>query len=622
MNMFVRLRLHLVFALVVFWCVGGESRGDLNPEAKTPYRVQVVLSVAEHRMLTPAFKQQLESDLKAQLQLAFGKMANVDVVRAHRLLNDIRTKGLRPVLDAWAELSDIETVFLLVDFVDGRYVIEMGQHDGLTGLSSPVVRQQALASAQHVAATAAEMIHGDFSLVGTVDKVTANGVKVVFKGGALSDKLKTWVKRGDVFAVSRITQEGAKLRAARVEWAILQAVEDPEDGAVLCNYFHRYTQDQPITESPVVGFRCVKLNTTGGPVRLRVVDNKTQEFLSGLEIEVSADGNFTGKTQGATVDGFFKSSKSYDRVAYVRVLSGGTPLAQFPVEIVDDRVVVVRMSPNLKALKRGLVEQRRDRWVLWLYEALGVAAQSFQELNAVVTPKTFALAQEMATKSHAALGDEMERLRNEQAKLLELSAKDAPDLDLSEGEQLLKALALKHQELQRFLTKLEQTLKGTKETLDLQAKLQKAELLERQADFEKAITLYEDVLKVQSSAEVKAHLDLLKAAWAVKDPSHAHAREFVYAEWPRLDLAGVKANLGKAKEMFERCQKAGDFKTPLKLLHVNVQHATAVAKRTDVLKRAPDSLDNRLELKALIQVTGDLRALQKQVAAWVAKDKK
>jgi hypothetical protein len=621
--MLVRLRPHLVFGLLVFsWCLGGESRGDLDPEAKNPYRVQVVFSVAEHRMLTPAFKQQLESDLKAQLQLAFGKLANVDVVRAHVLLNDIRAKGLHPVLEAWAELSDIETVFILVDFVDGRYVIEMGQHDGLTGLSSPVVRRQALASAQHVAATAAQLIHGDFGLVGTVAEVTANGVKVVLKGGALSVKLNTWVKRGDVFAVSRITQEGAKLRAARIEWAILQAIDDPEDGAVLCNYFHRYTQDQLITETPVVGFRCVKLNTTGGPLRLRLVDNKTQEFLSGLEVEVSADGNFTGKPQGATVDGFFKSSKSYNRVAYVRVLSGGSPLAQFPVELVDDRVVVVRMSPNVKAMARGLVEQRRDRWVLWLYEALGVADQSFQELNAFVTSKTLALAQEMATKGHKALGDEVERLRNEHAKLLELSAKDAPDLDLSEGEQALKALALKQQELQRFLTKLEQTLKGTNETLDLQAKLHKAELLERQADFDKAITLYEEVLKVQSSAAVKAHLDQLRSAWAVKDPNHAQAREFFYAEWPRLDLAGVKANFGKAKEMFERCQKAGDFKTPLKLLQVNVQHTTAVAKRTEVLKRAPDSLDNRLELKALIQVTGDLRALQTQVAAWLAKDKK
>ena len=41
-----------------------EPRADLDPEAKSPYQVRVVLSVAEHRMLTPIFKQQLENDLQ------------------------------------------------------------------------------------------------------------------------------------------------------------------------------------------------------------------------------------------------------------------------------------------------------------------------------------------------------------------------------------------------------------------------------------------------------------------------------------------------------------------------------------------------------------------------------
>ena len=603
------------------WCPVSESRAELNPEINNAYQVRIVLSVGEHRMLTPAFQKQLENDLKAQLQLAFGNLARVEVVRNHPLLNAIRVKGLQPVLGEWSELSDWQTVFVLVDFVDGRYRIVMGQHDGWTGLSSPVVRQQALGNGSSVAATVVHMIHTDFAFDGTVGQVAINRVEVVLKGGAL----KSWVKKGDVFAVSRMTQEGPTLRATRIEWAVLQATDEPRDGKVSCKYFHRYREDQLTAEPPTVGFRCVKLITARGPVRLRLVDEKTQEFLSGLEIHVSGDGSFAGKPQGATVNGFFSSSKDFHGVAYVRVRSGDSNLVQFPIEIVDDRVAVVRMSPNPKAVARGEVEERRERWVRWLYEALAVATQNFQELNVVaITPLNMAASLETAKKSHQAMSDEIARLSKELLQLRGLALKDAPGLDLSEGDQLLKVLTLKKDQLQEFLTKLDQALqeKNSPETLGLQASLQQAKLLEQQADFDKAIQLYEAVLKAKPSQEVQAHLNQLKTAWAVKSPSHAKAREFIYLEWPGLDLAGVRANIAKAKEMLEHCQSVGDRKTPLKLLQVNVQHADALAKRINVLKRAPDTEDNRNELKVLVELVPVLRALRDQAREWLATDKK
>jgi hypothetical protein len=612
---------------LLFSCLCSAARADLDPEANTPYQLRVVLSVAEHRMLTPAFQKQLETDLKAQLQLSFGKLAKVEVVRAHPLLSEIHTHGLQAVLAAWDELSEVQTVFVLVDFADGRYTIAMGQHDGLTGLSSPVVRRQLVGTRQHVAATAVEMIHDDFGLVGTVAEVTPEGVRVVFKGGALSDNLAAWVKKGDVFALARITQEGAKVRAAHVEWATLQVIDDPQKGGVLCKYFHRWLQDDLSVKEPVVGYRCVKLATARGPVRLRLVNNANQEFLSGMEIQVSATGTFEGKPQGATdLEGFYKSSQTFDHVAYVRVLAGRKPLVEFPVEILDDRVVVVRMGRDEKAEGIGRVERDRDDWVARLYLALDVAATRFQDLNALVTPKTLEVALDLARQSQKAVADDIERLRKERDRLLELSKTEAPGLDLNEGEQLLRTLGQKQDQLQQFLTKLDKTIqeKSSKETLDLQAKIQQAELLERQAEFDKAIQLYEEVLKARDSKEVRAHLEQLQAAWAIKPnvPGHAQARDFIYNVWPGLDLVGIKADLAKAKEMFERCQAAGDFKTPLKLLQVNLKHAAAVAKRIEVLRQAPDTDDHRSELKSQIELGGQLQALQKDVGAWLAKDKK
>src|SRR5438128_2194716 len=80
-------------------CPCSVSAATLDPELKSPYQLRVVLQVAEHRMLTPLFQKQLEAELHSQLRLALGKLANVEVVRSHPLLPDIRAKGLQAVLD-------------------------------------------------------------------------------------------------------------------------------------------------------------------------------------------------------------------------------------------------------------------------------------------------------------------------------------------------------------------------------------------------------------------------------------------------------------------------------------------------------------------------------------------
>jgi hypothetical protein len=612
--------------------LGHEARADLDPGANTPYKLRVVLAVAEHRMLTSAFQKQLESDLQAQLQLAFGKLAKVEVVRAHPLLNDVQRLGLQKVLDAhWDEHSDTHTVFVLLDFVDGRYTIEMGQQAGIPGLPGAVLRRRALAAQQYLAATVVRMIHNDFAPVGTVTQVTDKGVRVVLQGGALSDTLKPWIKKGDILAVSRITQEGGQTQALRVEEAILQAIEDPKDGAILCKYFKRYEEDDLTAAPPVVGFRCVKLNGTRGPVQIRLVDSKTGDPLIGLAIHVSADGKFQGDPKGATDRGFFKSTELFNQVAYVQVLSGGRPLAEFPIEIVDDRVVVVHLSPDAKAMAQGQIELRRDRWLRRLYEALAIVNQNFSDLNKLLTPKSLEAALELAKKTRQSLTDDTERLQAERQQLFQAAAKLAQGLDLSEGDQVLKTLAQKQEQLQQCLTNVQKRIqdKTSKETLDLEAKLEQAELLIHQAEFARAIQLYKEVLQARPSEEADKRLKQLEAAWKVKNPAHAQAREFIYTTWPSYttlpnrDLLGVKADLAKAKEMFERCKSANDFLTPQKLLLVNLQHADALNKRVGELRALTDKDDQqRAELKDLLQLAVDLPALQKEVSAWVTKDKK
>ena len=86
-------RTHLWAGLLLAF-VTSPARAQLDPELDKPYRLQVVLHVADNRLLTPAFQEQLQGDLRDQLQLALGPLAKVEVVRSHPLLVNVEAKGL------------------------------------------------------------------------------------------------------------------------------------------------------------------------------------------------------------------------------------------------------------------------------------------------------------------------------------------------------------------------------------------------------------------------------------------------------------------------------------------------------------------------------------------------
>jgi tetratricopeptide (TPR) repeat protein len=623
---------------ILFFCLlwmPARARADLDPELKTPYQVHIVLSVAEHRMLTPQFQKRLEADLRDQVQLALGKLANVEVVHGHALLNDIRTRGLQAVLDGWDEVSAVRTQFVLVDFAGGQYRIESGQHDGLTGLSSPVVRHEALTDPKRVADTAARLVLSDFGVVGTFQKLDGNEVKLAIYGGGLVQSLGSWAKVGDAFAVVRIARQGGRLRGNPIESAVLQVIDPPHEGHVRCRYFCRYFDDWSLKDdpqaaasgdSPALGYRCLKLSTIRGPFKLRLVNDKTQEFLSGFRVVVSSSPTFTGlSAEGATIQGLFETKESFANVAYVRILSGEKPLVEFPAPLVDDRTIVCRMSPDATAIKQGEVLMRLHRWVRWSYEALSTIEQRLTDYNNTLKgPLEPAL--KFGQQNLDAMKAESTRLDSERAALAKLAASQKMGIDFTEGDQLAKAMARRQTQLQENLTDLDKIFKEetSDKTRELAAKVKRAQLLEKQAEFDQAIQLYDQVLKERpDSAEVKGHLDKLKAAWAIKDKSHEEARRFIYDIWPGLDLAGLKSNIGKAKEMLARCQAAGDVKTPLKLVLANVHHATALAKRLEALRKSPVfTEDNNTEIKSLLQLAGELQALQQKAVAWISPDDK
>src|SRR5713101_3176280 len=107
-----------LLSFVLPWCslcLCGKSFA-LDPETDKPYELRVVLGVADQRLLTDVFKEQVERELRDGLQAALGDLATVEVVRAHPRLKEVEANGLQ-ALDAWKDVDGVKTHFVMIDYV-------------------------------------------------------------------------------------------------------------------------------------------------------------------------------------------------------------------------------------------------------------------------------------------------------------------------------------------------------------------------------------------------------------------------------------------------------------------------------------------------------------------------
>ena len=91
-----------------------------------PYDFQVILRVAPHRLLTPAFRRQLQSDLQDSLQAALGTLANVRVLEAAALPADDWHDPA--ALSASSPLTAAKRHYVDVSYAGGQYVVQARQH--------------------------------------------------------------------------------------------------------------------------------------------------------------------------------------------------------------------------------------------------------------------------------------------------------------------------------------------------------------------------------------------------------------------------------------------------------------------------------------------------------------
>ncbi len=632
-----------MFICIAFFAPTTCVRAELDPHTKTPYQLQVVLHIAPSRVFTPLFQEQLQRDVKNQLRLSFGRLAHVEVTHDHPLLHAIEAKGLDPAIEAWDALSERATHFVFVDHVAGTYQVRTRFQDGMTGQAGAFTQKALTSDRTAVAATIAKMIGASFSPVGTVTSVgksiglklkggDAVGQEVTLKlrGGELGEPMDRWVQRGHVFAVSQINAEGGRERAARLEWAVLEVVAVQAGGVCRCRYWHRYREDVLSERPPGQGFRALRLSTVQGPVKVQLLDDKTLQPPDGLRVRVQRlDLDSKPEEPIRNRAGLAITREAFAHLAWVQVLAGDEVRAQFPVELIEGRTVVVRAKtqPGSDTLP---LEVRRDAWLNRVYDNVRISTERVTELSALLN-QSLESALKAGRKRLPILEEEIRYLDREQDNLIQLAREKKWAFDPREGELQIEELRQRAKGLQAFILRIESVLKdpGSDQSLGLHKLLERARLAEVETDFDQAIRLYEQVVQAspEQASKIKAHLDKLKENWRLKGDAgspeqkkHTLARDFFYKTWPTLDVAGVQKEIGKAKEHLAVCREAGDKLTPLKFLRVNAGLTVNLKKQLETLRRR-DSEDNRNQAKILVQISGDLLRLHNEVVASVGTRK-
>lgn len=627
-----------LYSLCALCVLCGSTSAAPDTEAAKPYKLTVVLRVADHPLLTTVFKEQLQRELGDSLRDALGtSLVQLDVVTTHPILDEVDKRGLHAALESYKNAEPGKTHVVLVDYVGGKYEVKSGQHDGLTGLATPVIRRARLddpAGRQLVARTAALMVQRDFGLVGTVvgDTRNPNQVRIALKGGKLGVPFDTWVKPNDVFALVQVNRLGG---AQPVRDAVLQVVEPPDkDGACVCRLFARHYDADPAsrlgTVAGVEGYRCLKLGTADAPLRLRLVNDRGLPHFR-LQVKVIRGGfDPAGRellyTASTNREGYVETPKAVSQLACVVVQNGDAVVARIPVPIWEDHVAVRALVLDANSTRLAELIALRDRYNRRLDDAIQLQQDLGGTLVNLLGKKQHEEALAEARKGLARLQGDLSDLDAEQralalevdrskteAKFPEDAAKDL----LADGGRR-QHLDAAQQQLKEFIADWSAQVQRGAAQKELAGMVAQARLLKtNEARYDDAIKLYEQAFKQYGAPpELEKELRELKAAWELKpNPEHADARRWIYHTWPELKTPDkMLGGMDAARKHFEACKAAGDRLTPRKMLLTGMEHVKQVQQQMAGLRT--DREEQRQQFETLKTVREGLKKLLDDVHAY------
>ena len=606
----------------------------MEPELKTPYELEIVLDLGKHRQLTPVFRERVERELGDSLQEALGDLARVKVVSKHARLAEVRSVGLQKALDDWKDRSPVKTHFVLIDYSDDNYEIQARQHDGMTGLSSPVVRVDQTRDPDFVAKAAALLVAQDFGVIGTVQlPAKPKEVRVDLKAGGLGS-LAGWVKKGDVFELVAIANENSAGR--KVPWTLLRVEQAPGSGssACVCRLFQ--TWEAPLTDAGVLGYRCIKVETGRFPLRIRVleaakagvparekdwpVDVRQHGFDGPIRVHGLTHRNGAFDTAGMK-DGMF------DRIAFVTIDLGDKKVSQVPIPLVADRVEVVTITAGND--EDGLFRFRKEGWMHEVHVSYMTQNTILQEIKDLTEkPGQRSQALTRARDGLTRFQEDLKRLNEERRALVEqapAAVKTKLALELTPYDQQLRKVQEGATDLQVFKDRLEKIDRDendpTRKTL--LADLEVAGVLEKQMELGKAIVIVEKVISGGvDTPELREKLAQMKKRWILEiadkqlQEEHKKARTFIYEVWTK-EWSSEKLNdlVEQAEKKFAVCKKVGDLVGAKKLYDATIAHAPRLKMELDKLNEV--NADEKEKIELIKTLNGRLEKLVQDIDAYL-----
>jgi len=569
----------LLFAILGL--VAPPTAAPLDSHANAPYAWRVIVKFESSPWFTPGFRAQIGRDIATALKPAVEGVAKLEVVD----LATIAPEARAPLVKAFAEkgwpaleseefrkLTDAKTHFLRIAVTSaGGFRLEARQHDGSTGLPSPALRWKETSTPDTVGRIAGMLVGRDFGPTATVEpsEINAETVRVTFRGGALAgfDRL---VKAGDVFAVAAIRElprQATKTPTGVVKpdlspivrvgqprlYTLLQVDGPIIDGACKCRVLTGLETAFPVARG-IVGYRAIKLSTVDGPVQLRVLDQDGTPPAAGqLLVARASDSGFTLRADVRDAlelrDGVFRSGRTLKNVACVIVGLGAGREWRFPVPVLGDGPVVVRVVLKAEDAVRAAYERECQDLRGRVAEARTANAALIDALTALILKGRNQDALDRAKAGSASLTSADAELTAELEKLKKNPAANDPipsALLGASGDQLVAVRAAKGA-VETRIGELTEALKKQADPARYEKEFRAKELVAsirtkvELGDVAEAFDLYDQLFELTQQDDVKAQKKKLEDEWEPRGEAHKSARQFVAQTWrTTAGLAGFR----------------------------------------------------------------------------------
>jgi hypothetical protein len=639
--------------LLALAAVAAPKPAPLDAEPAVPYVWRVVLHTPTHPLVTPAFRNQLVRDVKAALVPAVGDLARTEVVD----LASVPANKWEPLWAAFAEkgwdaldaaefrtLTGVKTHFLRVEFRDTGFHLEARQHDGSTGLVSPVLRAKDAPTSDTVGRLAGLTLAKDFGPVGTVvDSDPKEGTATVkFRGGTLPGFDK-FVQPGDVFAVAMIREtpasgaasarRGPPIQVAKPwgDYAVLKVAGPLRDGACECKVFNPLVQNPlPIGKS-TVGYRCLKLATQEAPVQVRVVDPKGNPPPAGALIRVWAnDFEFTRRPDPRDAlefrDGVFRSARPMRHVACLTVGLGSTREVRFPRAVLGAGPIVLQFEVDETQAAKAAFERDCDDFRTRVVEARTAQAALFDALTVLIPKGKHQEALDRAAAGLKSAEDADKQLTEDLTKLREsphaadampaaLLASAAGQIQIVRGG--MPVLKDRIEDLKLQIEKAKDPVRFEKEFRAKEITGRIRQLIEA-GDVTDAIALYDQLYEVTKSDEAKTLKAKLQQEWEPKSDDVKQARAVVSDVWKKAGtVAEYKDAAPKLSAAADVLIREGDRLGLRHLIGAIDPAYVRLKEQADLLDGGSDA--DRAALTELKAVADAVRAIEAKARAAVIK---